>query len=52
VTPLTDFLQKTERGEKLSVWFNNLSFWRRKKAVSSDGLVEKDKTGGVGRGEQ
>jgi hypothetical protein len=51
VTPLTDFLQKAERGDKLSMWFN-LSFWRRRKGVYSDGLVDKDTTGGVERREE
>jgi hypothetical protein len=51
VTPLTDLLQKTGRGDKLSIWFS-LSFWRRGKGAYRDGLVDTDTTGGIERREQ
>jgi len=51
VTPLTDLLQKKERGDKLSRWFN-LSFWGGEKGCIQTWMVDQDTTGGLERREE
>ena len=43
VTSLVNVLQKDRRGDKLDR-LSKLSFWRMRKGVHRDGLVDKDKT--------
>jgi hypothetical protein len=51
VTPLTDLLQKAQKGDKLNRWFN-LSLGRRRKGAYRDGMVDKDTAGGIERREE